>query len=226
MTTTAESHVLAVDVTTSSAYFGAVYADGRTPQVRLHKFDPLTEADHSTERAAQIAESNAKRVVSHVVKGTIPELVVMNKLILTDLKSDPTGPRRAALWWNVVQKFVAVGIPVGEVSPMTAQKILTGRSNLGIKGFHDSATEIKRLFPDIEDIKGFRYYTVGEAMLGAIALGWTTPVAVTASTIKLLHGQSVSFPAAVQVPATGTDWYALNERFKDLYTGSVTPELV
>lgn len=222
-----DAHVVGVDVSVSHAYLSRVYRDGRTPDVHMIKFPALDEArDSNMTRAVEIADRNAMLVVAAIL-GTddfpatvFPSMVCFSKLFVMDQKSDPTGTRRAALWWNVSRMVHALrfdddgenvlpdALELAEVPPMTAQQLLAGRAVPGRSGFTDSDRAVRVLYPDIEDVKGFRYYTVGQAMCGAVALGWSVPATVTNKALSSMRGISASFP--MEIPRYSSEWEELN----------------
>lgn len=224
-----DAHVLAVDVAPSHAHIARVYRDGRTPQVTMIRFPELDEArDSNVTRSVQIAETNAKKVVGEVMRdtlagGTGPTLVVMSKLMLFDAKTDPSGARRAALWWYVarmVQEMHAVAVDtltLAECAPMTAQKVVTSRAVPGRQGFADTARGLRALYPILAETapEGFRWYVIGEALAGAVTLGWSTPCNVDRAALTSLAGRSNSFPDAI--PKTPEEWDKLNAEHRAVY---------
>ncbi|MBN7484539.1 hypothetical protein P5W04_10370 [Mycobacteroides abscessus subsp. abscessus] len=216
-TLTPDANVVAVDVSPTTAYIARVYRDGRTPDVEQIVFAELDDAkDSNLTRAGQIAEENATRVVKAILAvDPFPSMVVMHKLLLFDAKQDPSGPRRSALWWGITQKLIELSLPVAEVAPMTAQKMITGRGLPGRAGFTDSERGVYAMYPELRKIARFRYYVVAEAITGAVALGWSTPAIVDSAKLRGLTSVAGSFP--MEVPATVAGWDALNSKHIDAY---------
>lgn len=221
-----EEHVVCIDLSPSTGFVSRVYRDGGTPtvvKVKFHELDP--EKDFNLKSFSQFHALNAKSIARELLSDGQPSLIVMSKLITLDLKSDPSGPRRAGQWWEVVNTLVklyeSVDVPIAEVTPMTGQYILTGRSSLGRKGFDDSADAVRRCFPDIENIAGFRYHNVAQAIAGAVALGWSSPATVDYKKLRSLRNTvGNSFPSSVEIPKTVEQWEALNNKHKSVYRAS------
>lgn len=220
-----EDTILAVDVSPSAAHLAVVHRDGRTPRYRMIRFPDVDEAlDSNVTRAVEIARDNAKTVVDKIASLTPkPRLVVMSKLMLFDAKTDPSGSRRAALWWEIAQgvrKLQTEGsdnYTLAEVAPMTAQKVVTSRAVPGRAGFQDSERGLRALFPALSAkvVDGYRWYVIGEALAGATALGWSTPCTVDRSVLSSMRSRANSFP--VEIPKTPEEWDKLNAEHRAVY---------
>lgn len=230
---TPDDYVLAVDVSPTHAYLAQVFRDGRDPVAHMVRFPALDEArDSNVQRATEIVGLNAKRVLKGVLAlGATPRMVCMSKLFLFDMKHDASGPRRAGLWWEVSRLVVGMQAAGGgfydlaEIAPMTAQRLLTGRTVPGKQGFVDTERGLRALYPTLADDvpDGFRWYVIAEAMVGATALGWSTPCDVNATALSAMRGRVNSFP--VDVPKTVDDWKQKNAEHKAVYrNNSTTPK--
>lgn len=217
--------VIAVDVAPSAAHLALVYRDGRTPRRKMIRFPALDEAtDANITRAVEIARDNAETVAKVIRELTPkPRLVVMSKLMLFDAKTDPSGARRAGLWWEVAQLVRemqtdnSTAYALAECAPMTAQKVVTGRTVPGKQGFADTERGLRAIFPALaeKELSGFRWYVIGEALAGAVTLGWSTPCNVDRAALTSLAGRSNSFPDVI--PKTPEEWDKLNAEHRAVY---------
>lgn len=151
-------------------------------------------------------QRHALEVVNAIEKGGTPDLVVMSKLDLWNLRQDPTGPRRAGLWWEIVRQLTHADIPTAEVSMMTTEKVVTGAAKAGREGYTALGAAVRRLYPGIEmPDDPYRPTTVGLAICGAVVAGIETPLDVTEDTLDLLS-RGNDFPIKYGVPTDLADW--------------------
>lgn len=222
--------VVAIDVSPTHAYLSVVFRDGRDPMYSVVRFPSVDEAlDTNTTRMVEIARRNSELVSAKLGKlPAPPTLVVMSKLFLFDMKHDPSGARRAGLWWEVAQRVLDLrgstdDYRLCEVAPMSAQRVVTGRSVPGKQGFADTERGLRALYPTLAERlpSDYRWYVLGEALTAAVALGWSTPLTVTNSSLSAMRGRVNSFP--VDVPKTVDDWKQKNAEHKAVYR-STTPK--
>lgn len=227
--------IIAVDVSPSEAHLALVYRDGTQPKWKRIRFPEVDEAsDANLTRAVEIASANASPVVDLIASvDPAPTLVVMSKLFLFDMKTDPSGPRRAALWWEIARRVRALqtegskNYALAEVAPMTAQRVVTGRTTPGRAGFADTERGLRALYPDLSSrvTDGYRWYVVGEALTAATALGWSSRVTEAPpqrGALSALRGRVNSFPMGV--PKTPEEWIELNKGHKDVYRPTTPKE--
>ncbi|WJR35261.1 hypothetical protein P3F83_07785 [Mycobacteroides immunogenum] len=212
--------IAAVDPKPTSASLAMVFEDNRTPTISVTKFGSPTEEEFHPAAAQARATACAERIVKKIVANGEPEMVVMSKLILSDINKDPSGARRAALWWETVRLFNERGIPVAEIAPMTAQAMLSAFPTRGgktsVSGFEMTKRAVLKLYPAVEDdLTGFWYFTLALALAGAHVLAWDTPLAPSYDNLRALRAsKGVSLPNGVTVPRDVEDWTRRNEAQK------------
>ncbi|MBS9535074.1 hypothetical protein KIH27_15915 [Mycobacterium sp. M1] len=201
------------------------YIEGETPKTLVIPMPEQADGDKNINGVCTSTAANAQIVVKNVIARGTPTLVVMSKLILTDESKDPSGPRRALLWWEIASAFTELGIPIAEISPTTVQQWLTGRYNPGMKGFSITADNVCRIWNDIPKAKeNFVYYVVAQAAAGAFLLGWDTPVEVSDARLGYFKKRAVSLPPGLDVPKESGVWKARNHDHrngKDVLSPSV-----
>lgn len=213
--------IAAVDPKPTSASLAWVHEDNSTPDIAVTKFGSPSEDEFSPAAAQARATACAQRIVSKVTAKGEPEMVVMSKLILSDINKDPSGARRAALWWETVRLFNERGIPVAEIAPMTAQSMLSAFPTRGgktsVSGFEMTKRAVLKLYPAVEDdLTGFWYFTLALALAGAHVLAWDSPLAPTYDNLRALRAsKGVSLPTGVTVPRDEQAWKLRNEALKE-----------
>lgn len=186
-----------VDIPTAGYLESDKLSGKRSPRADLHKHQKFVAS-----------------VVERVMENP-PTLVVLAKLAIAPIRSrgdsngDPTAARRAGVWWELVRKFAAAGVPIGEVSILTAGKVVMGRGQWGQVGYAALAAEINRAYPDIVHPvdEHYRPTTVGLAVCGAIAAGISTRWDVTDARLKALAAGS-DFPTAWTPPSSLREYTA------------------
>lgn len=173
---------------------------------------PFPEPDKGTRRA--LASENrrhvdmARRVVKAIVKGGVPELVVLARPTFgagADSRGggkagDTTAYRRLGVFWALISELDAAGIPVAELGVLSAAKALT-HSGHQKTAARDLAAKSRELFPDmvIPEDPRYRVSTVGLAVCAAIAVGISTPVPPSEFIYARLRAGG-DFPETVTIP--------------------------
>ncbi|MGV0655459.1 hypothetical protein ABQE48_16485 [Mycolicibacterium thermoresistibile] len=223
--TTGRRFVAGIDPSPRMVYWARVHDDGEARGAVVTLGSPSAEQQNLA-GAYDLSQSNADLVVSRILEKGVPEMVVMGKLILTDIARDPSGPRRAALWWAIVGRFREMGVPVGEMAPMTAQAFMGqetdtsrrggGRPLPGANGYKALQRRVLSVF-DMKENPDFRYSTVANAASGAILMGWDIPgLPVTYERLKSLRSRACDFP--VPVPEDELAWKRLHRNADDEVT--------
>lgn len=152
----------------------------------------------------------AQRVAKGIVKGGVPELVVLARPTFgagadsrggATKANDTTAYRRLGIFWALISELDAAGISVGELGVLSAAKALT-RSGHQKTAARDLAAKARELYPDMtvpEDPR-YRVSTVGLAVCAAIAVGIPTQVPPSEFINARLRAGG-DFPETVRIPS-------------------------
>lgn len=178
--------VIALDVTVTSVSIARIDEDGGTPSTGLIVAPP-SGRDYSLSATRSRTEATSEMVLDAVLSKGLPTLVVMSKLTLGDMTRDPSGGRRAALWWAIVTRLLDAGIPVSELAVATAMKWLCGHGAVGHKGYSALDRAVHDTWPSVRDRgETYRMSTVALAAAGCAVAGIPTVVPATDSRMKAL----------------------------------------
>lgn len=178
--------VIALDVTVTAVSIARIDEDGSTPSTGLIVAPP-SGRDYSLSATRSRTEATSEMVLDAVLSKGLPSLVVMSKLTLGDMNRDPSGGRRAALWWAIVTRLLDAGIPVAELATATAQKWLCGHGAVGHKGYAALDRAVRDTWPSVRDRgESYRKSTVVLAAAGAAVVGIPTVVVDTDARWKAL----------------------------------------
>lgn len=178
--------VIALDVTVTSVSIARIAEDGSTPSTGLIVAPPSGK-DYSLSATRSRTEATSEMVLDAVLSKGLPDLVVMSKLTLGDMNRDPSGGRRAALWWSITGRLLDADIPVAELATATAMKWLTGHGAVGHKGYSALDRAVRDMWPSVRDRgETYRMSTVVLAAAGAMVTGIPTAVPVTDARMKAL----------------------------------------
>lgn len=178
--------VIALDVTVTSVSIARIDEDGSTPSTGLIVAPP-SGRDYSLAATRTRTDTTAELVLDAVLSRGMPTLVVMSKLTLGDMNRDPSGGRRAALWWAITSKLLDAGIPIAELATATAQKWLTGHGAVGQRGYAALDRAVRDTWPSVRDRgETYRMSTVVLAAAGCAVVGIPTAVVDTETRMKAL----------------------------------------
>ncbi|OHU38282.1 hypothetical protein BKG80_10880 [Mycobacteroides chelonae] len=178
--------VIALDVTVTVVSIARIAEGEGTPSTGLIVAPP-SGRDYSLAATRTRTDTTAEMVVDAVLSKGLPSLVVMSKLTLGDMNRDPSGGRRAALWWSIVTKLLDAGIPVAELATATCMKWLCGHGAVGHKGYSALDRAVRDTWPSVRDRgESYRMSTVALAAAGAAAVGIPTAVVDTDARMKAL----------------------------------------
>lgn len=192
--------VIALDVTVTAVSIARIAEGEPVPSTGLIVAPPSGK-DYSLAATRTRTESTAEMVLDAVLTKGLPTLVVMSKLTFGDMNYDPSGGRRAALWWSITSKLLDAGIPVAECAPATAQKWLTGRGAIGKRSYVDLDRAVHDVWPGVQNrAEPYRMSTVALAAAGAMAAGIPTSMPVTETRMKALA--PMVLPSGWHLPET------------------------
>lgn len=179
-------NVIALDVTVTAASIARIDEDDSTPSTGLIVAPPSGK-DYSLAATRSRTETTAELVLDAMLSRGLPTLVVMSKLTLGDMNRDPSGGRRAALWWSITARLLDAGIPVSELATATAMKWMTGHGAVGHKGYAALDRAVRDTWPSVRDRgETYRMSTVVLAAAGCAVVGIPTAVPVTDARMKAL----------------------------------------
>ncbi|MDM2175298.1 Uncharacterised protein [Mycobacteroides abscessus subsp. abscessus] len=175
---------------------------------------PFTEPDKGAKRS--LASENkrhadmARRVAKAIVKGGVPELVVLARPTFgagADSRGggtkagDTTAYRRLGIFWALVAELDAAGIPVAELGVLAAAKALTHSGHQKFAGGR-VAEWVRATFPDmaVPEDKLYRLSTVGLAVCGALAVGIDVEGVPATEFIYARLRAGGDFPESVHIP--------------------------
>ncbi|MBL3752687.1 hypothetical protein [Mycobacteroides abscessus] len=178
--------VIALDVTVTSVSIARIAEGEGTPSTGLIVAPP-SGRDYALSATRARTDTTAELVLDAVLSKGLPTLVVMSKLTLGDMNRDPSGGRRAALWWSITARMLDAGIPVAELSTATAQKWMTGHGAVGHRGYAALDRAVRDMWPTVRDRgETYRMSTVALAAAGAAVAGIPTAVPCTDARMKAL----------------------------------------
>lgn len=175
---------------------------------------PFPEPDKGTRRSLAYENKRhvdmAKRVAKAIVKGGVPELVILARPTFgagADSRGggtkagDTTAYRRLGIFWSLVAELDAAGIPVGELGVLAAAKALTHSGHQKFAGGR-VAEWTRAAFPDmtVPEDKLYRLSTVGLAVCGALAVGITVEGVPPSEFIYARLRAGGDFPESVHIP--------------------------
>lgn len=178
--------VIALDVTVTSVSIARIAEGEGTPSTGLIVAPP-SGRDYALSATRARTDTTAELVLDAVFSKGLPSLVVMSKLTLGDMTRDPSGGRRAALWWAIVTRLLDAGIPVSELAVATAMKWLCGHGAVGHKGYSALDRAVHDTWPSVRDRgETYRMSTVALAAAGCAVAGIPIVVPATDSRMKAL----------------------------------------
>lgn len=199
--------VLAVDPLTSGVSFSKITEGNPTPYPLYAKAPTVVGKPTLAEAAARI-----KMQVDHVVETVSkfePELVVMPRLFLGTMKNDPSGPRRAGLYWMTVEGLTAAGIPVADFPTMTVERYAGHIAEPGHSGVARLEKSVFKIWPGVErNLEPYRYSTVMFAAVAAAAVGIPTALEITPDRLRYLVGGT--WPKDLRVPRKLHEWQTMH----------------
>lgn len=178
--------VIALDVTVTSVSIARIAEGEPVPSTGLIVAPP-SGRDYSLSATRARNDATSEMVMDAVLAKGLPSLVVMSKLTLGDMNRDPSGGRRAALWWAVVARLLDAGIPVGELATATAMKWMCGHGAVGHRGYAALDRAVRDTWPSVRDRgESYRMSTVALAAAGCAVVGIPTAVPCTDARMKAL----------------------------------------
>lgn len=192
------SGVVAIDATVFYASMCRLVDGTPRPLLGGVQTDP-TEGRHTVAAEMRKHREFAADIVDRIVGSShgAPELVVLRKPEVGNVKADPSGVRRVGVHWELVRQLDDASIPVAEVPIYTVQRIL----GVPVGGDYASLTaRLTEVYPDAaHPVLGdkpdprYRMTTVGLALAGAIPAGVGVPVEVTDDILVALR-RGADFP--------------------------------
>ncbi|WP_237167650.1 hypothetical protein [Mycobacteroides chelonae] len=193
-------NVIALDVTVTSVSIARIDEDGSTPSTGLIVAPP-SGRDYSLSATRTRTDTTAEMVLDAVLSKGPPTLVVMSKLTWDSMNGDPSGGRRAALWWSIVTRLLDADIPVAELATATCMKWLTGRGAVGTKAHVVLDRAVRDTWPNVRSRgESYRMSTVALAAAGCMIAGIPTVVPVTQARLEAL--QKMVLPSGWSLPET------------------------
>ncbi|RIR09474.1 hypothetical protein [Mycobacteroides abscessus] len=178
--------VIALDVTVTAVSVARIVEGEGTPSTGLIVAPP-SGRDYALSATRSRTEATSEMVLDAVLSKGLPSLVVMSKLTLGDMNRDPSGGRRAALWWAIVTRLLDAGIPVSELAVATAMKWLTGHGAVGHRGYSGLDRAVRDTWPSVRDRgESYRMSAVALAAAGCAVVGIPTAVPATDARMKAL----------------------------------------
>ncbi|MBN7314725.1 hypothetical protein [Mycobacteroides abscessus] len=178
--------VIALDVTVTAVSIARIAEGEGTPSTGLIVAPP-SGRDYSLAATRARTEATSEMVLDAVLSKGLPDLVVMSKLTWDNMHGDPSGGRRAALWWSIANQLLDSNIPVAELGVATAQKWLTGRGAIGQKAYVALDRAVRDTWPSVRDRgETYRMSTVALAAAGAAVAGIPTVVPATDARLDAL----------------------------------------
>lgn len=178
--------VIALDVTVTAVSIARIAEGEPVPSTGLIVAPP-SGRDYSLSATRSRTETTAEMVLDAVLSKGMPTLVVMSKLTLGDMTRDPSGGRRAALWWSITSRLLDADIPVAELATATAMKWLCGHGAVGHRGYDALDRAVRDTWTSVRDRgETYRMSTVALAAAGAVVAGIPTAVVDTDARRKAL----------------------------------------
>lgn len=179
-------NVIALDVTVTSVSIARIAEGEPVPSTGLIVAPP-SGRDYSLSATRARNDATSEMVTDAVFSKGLPSLVVMSKLTLGDMNRDPSGGRRAALWWAITGRLLDAGIPLSELATATAQKWLMGHGAVGHKGYSALDRAVHDTWPSVRDRgESYRMSTVALAAAGCAVVGIPTAVPCTDARLDAL----------------------------------------
>ncbi|AMT73462.1 hypothetical protein ABG82_01670 [Mycobacteroides immunogenum] len=192
--------VIALDVTVTAVSIARVAEGEPVPSTGLIVAPP-SGRDYSLSATRARTDHTAEMVLDAVLSRGLPTLVVMSKLTLGDMNRDPSGGRRAALWWAITGRLLDAGIPVAELATATAQKWLCGHGAVGHRGYVALDRAVRDTWPSVRDRgETYRMSAVALAAAGCAVVGIPTAVPCTDARLKALS--PMVLPSGWRLPET------------------------
>lgn len=178
--------VIALDVTVTAVSIARIAEGEPTPSTGLIVAPPSGK-NYALSATRERTETTTELVLDAVLSKGLPRLVVMAKLTWDNMNGDPSGGRRAALWWSIVTRLLDADIPVAELATATCMKWLTGRGAVGTKAHVVLDRAVRDTWPSVRDRgETYRMSTVALAAAGAAVAGIPTVVQGTDARFKAL----------------------------------------
>lgn len=178
--------VIALDVTVTAVSIARIAEGEGTPSTGLIVAPP-SGRDYSLAATRARTEATSEMVLDAVLSKGLPDLVVMSKLTWDNMNGDPSGGRRAALWWSIANQLLDSNIPVAELGVATAQKWLTGRGAIGQKAYVALDRAVRDTWPSVRDRgETYRMSTVALVAAGCAVAGIPTVVPATDARLDAL----------------------------------------
>ncbi|WP_234796463.1 hypothetical protein [Mycobacteroides chelonae] len=179
-------NVIALDITVTAVSIARIAEGEDTPSTGLIVAPPSGK-DYSLAATRARTDATSEMVLDAVLSKGLPTLVVMSKLTLGDMNRDPSGGRRAALWWSITARLLDAEIPVAELATATAMKWLCGHGAVGHKGYSALDRAVRDTWPSVRDRgETYRMSTIALAAAGAMVTGIPTVVPCTDARMKAL----------------------------------------
>lgn len=164
---------------------------------RIDRFDVLTQTVRTLTTAELTLES--------VLRSGIPELVVMMKPSVGDVRRDTSAPRRMMLAGDIQRRLVESRISVAEVSPMTLVSwLLGGGRKYPPRDFGPLEQAVQDAWRPSKPDDGFRLSTVAVAGAAAVVAGIPTRKKVENSSLAALS--EMKLPEGWELPARASEW--------------------
>ncbi|GAB4680655.1 hypothetical protein [Mycobacterium avium] len=189
--------VVAIDTTVFYASMCRLVDGNPRPLLGGVQTDP-TEGRHTVAAEMRKHREFAADIVRRVTESAHgkPELVVLRKPEVGNVKADPSGVRRVGVHWELVRQLDDAHIPVAEVPIYTVQRAL----GLPVNDYGRLTARLTELYPDAaHPVLGdkpdprYRMTTVGLALAGAVPTGIGVPVEVTDDLLVALR-RGADFP--------------------------------
>lgn len=178
--------VIALDVTVTAVSIARIAEGEPTPSTGLIVAPPSGK-NYALSATRERTETTTELVLDAVLSKGLPRLVVMSKLTWDNMNGDPSGGRRAALWWSIANQLLDSNIPVAELGVATAQKWLTGRGAIGQKAYVALDRAVRDTWPSVRDRgETYRMSTVALAAAGCAVAGIPTVVPATDARLDAL----------------------------------------
>ncbi|MFV8308795.1 MULTISPECIES: hypothetical protein [Mycobacteroides] len=192
--------VIALDVTVTAVSIARIDEDGSTPSTGLIVAPPSGK-DYALSATRERTEATSEMVMDAVLSKGLPSLVVMSKLTWDNINRDPSGGRRAALWWASTSKLLDAEIPVAELGVATAMKWMTGHGAVGQKAYVALDRAVRDTWPSVRGRgETYRMSTVALAAAGCMVAGIPTVVPVTDARLDALS--KMILPSGWRLPET------------------------
>lgn len=160
--------VMGVDMSLTATGI-CVITDGTVTEIDTIKSKPgdRTLTGRDTRAAAILAQIDAV-ARNHAVGYLVVEAPAYSR--------DKAVWDRAGLWWRLITRLLAAGMPVTEVVPTHRAMFATGRGNAGKA---DVAVGVSKLWPEVDFRGDDQADALVLASMGAVHLGHPVPFRVT-----------------------------------------------